>query len=250
MGDLRSRLGLLLEERRQRLAEMRVRAVDHQRDAKVRGAFRDMLALTLRFVGVAEYVEHCSIRLFRADLDESSGIDLLLCNDFEGGGSVDCSLVSPLVYKAIFNALAAGSFDTAEALAAWTPNCPTKGMAWVHPFDEAMCRALAAVVLGDATGASARIRRLAERCKGPLAGCAGYCDAFDGLACSDAQLVERGLRRVVADHPQLTRRGRIFHGTEDELLSIWGIGVANLARRRGMRVGGFGPLIPDELLVD
>lgn len=250
MGDLGSRVHELLEQSRQRLPRARERADDKVGDRALRGVFRSALAALLRFVGAAEYGVHCDTATFRACLAESASIELQLCLDFAAGGAVDPSLVSPLVYKAIYAALAAGSNDTAEALAAWTPHCPTKGMARVHPFDEAMCRALASVVLRDCADAPVRIEALRRRSRVSLSACLGYCDALDGITRSNQERFERGMRRIVADHPSLTRRGRIFSLTEDALLCVWGIGVANLAATRGLHIRGLGPLIPDDLLLE
>ena len=42
------------------------------------------------------------------------------------------------------------------------------------------------------------------------------------------------------------KRGGVFKDTEDEALCVWGVGVANLVRHRGLLVDALPPLIPQE----
>ena len=51
-------------------------------------------------------------------------------------------------------------------------------------------------------------------------------------------------------HEFIQSKGRgVFRDKEDEMLCVWGIGIANLARWRGLNVDAIPPLIPNDLLV-
>jgi hypothetical protein len=78
----------------------------------------------------------------------------------------------------------------------------------------------------------------------------GFEDAFRGILERSLEKVKHGISAIVGQHSPLCRAGSLFHQTEDELLSVWGIGMANLALSYGFRVESNGPLIPANLLIE
>jgi hypothetical protein len=70
---------------------------------------------------------------------------------------------------------------------------------------------------------------------------------FDGLAVYDTANMISGFAKVIEGHTKLSKRGR-YKDTQDAFLCIWGIGLANLAIYRGMRLNLDHSLIPKKLL--
>jgi len=64
----------------------------------------------------------------------------------------------------------------------------------------------------------------------------------------DHQLVNQGLQEIVKGHKKQVKRG-VFKLTDDEVLCVWGVGVANLARHHGLTVNSVEEWIPEKLLI-
>jgi hypothetical protein len=78
---------------------------------------------------------------------------------------------------------------------------------------------------------------------------AGYAEVFNAILDGNQKHAQEGLTAIAKGHRNQSKRGGVFRDTEDEVLCVWGIGMANLARRRGLSVTRVAPLIPQELLV-
>jgi hypothetical protein len=77
----------------------------------------------------------------------------------------------------------------------------------------------------------------------------GYATTFQGILNRELDLTQEGLLSIGKGHKNLIKRGGVFNGTSDEVLCVWGVDMANLARSRGLQVTAVPPFIPVELLV-
>jgi hypothetical protein len=73
----------------------------------------------------------------------------------------------------------------------------------------------------------------------------GYSDVFNGLISQDPECVRRGFDSIVRGHAKQCKRGGVFHGLEDEVLCVRGVGLAHLASQYGFTVFAIPPLIPE-----
>lgn len=76
----------------------------------------------------------------------------------------------------------------------------------------------------------------------------GFGYGFKAIYHKDAQAFEDALQQVVKGHKKLVRPGSIFTGV-DAVIPIWGVGLVNLARMKGLDFTFDHPTIPAELII-
>lgn len=246
--SLRDRLPMLLEMRREHLVMLLENARDPEKDRE--GHSTSSLQGTLRFIGVAEYVLMHSIQEFRSYLSQTAQLGLRLLERFERGEPIKPSYVSMLKYTDILNALAAHNWATADSISSRIGGRPELEAEFDHPVDRFFGYALRACVLNNTTAEMAEwVDRLEASCRDrDNIWFKGYPLAFRGIMAKDSAMTNEGLKMINDLHPKLTKRSGVFRDTEDELLCVWGIAIANLARRHGLQVECHSSLIPEDLI--
>jgi hypothetical protein len=188
---------------------------------------------------------------FRRNLKEAAKLKLSLLKRAVNGESISSSYAySILTYKEIFDALAAGDLAIAEALANLIGSRPDWEEKHDHLFDSSMGHTLKAFVLVQTELMAKQASEFSVVCSDPdNVDFAGYATTFRALLQQDAKLAQEGLSAIVKGHKNQIKRGGVFNGREDEATCVWGVGMANLARSRGLAVTGVAPFIPEELLL-
>ena len=241
------RLPMLAEIRGENRPVLRANASDPKKDKN--GSCSSMLALDLRFSGVAEYVLNQNVDSFRSQLSEAAQVRDRLFERFDKGEQIDGSYVTMLSYKSLFDALAAGDITTARSLASHMGGRDALEQEHDHPFDYAMGYTLRAFVLYD-------FEQMQRWPATLLAACAetrmtdfnGYGQVFEAIVANDLMAANEGLKAIVRGHRKQSKGKGVLAGTEDQVLCVWGIGMANIAHSRGLHVQAVPPLIPDDLL--
>jgi hypothetical protein len=202
----------------------------------------------LRFRGVAEFVLNRDVGSFRSRLSAAAKLKLEMFVRAEAGEPIDWSYLTLLNYQDVLNGLAAGDFETAARICECVLKRPAKEIRKCHRFDVAIGSVIMSAVLDDKQELPASVARFSELCqeKGNK-DFIGYSGTFECLLQSNVDPIQEYFEQIIAGHKRQSKRG-VFNCTEDEVLCVWGIGVANLARSRGMIVNGIPPLIPTELL--
>jgi hypothetical protein len=248
MAGLADRLPMLVELRGENRGIIRANAADREKDKG--GSCSSMLALDLRFFGIADYVLKRDVKSFRLQLSEAAEIRKRMFERFEAGEPVDASYVTMLSYKELFNALAAANMPLARSLAGHMGGRHDLEKEHDHPFDYAMGYTLRAFVLDDFQEMRKCPPTLSATCRETnMSDFQGYVQVFEAMLSGDAASANQGLSAVVKGHQRQTKGKGVFANTEDEILCVWGVGMANLARSRGLSVEGVPPLIPNELLL-
>src|SRR5262245_1827491 len=237
--SIRDRMAALLAIDREDLPILRANASDPAKDRK--GGSTSSLEGAIRFIGVAEFVVAGDVDSFRRHLSEAAKLRLLLCERALAGEPIDPSHVSVMIYKEVFDALAAGDLATAEALARHIGRRPEYDENHTHPFAQCLGYALMAFVLELPDQMAKRAEEFAELCRDPelcqdperanFAGAdfVGYATTFRGLLHRNVELAQDGLSEIVQGHKNQTKRGGLFHSSGDEVICVWGVGMANLA---------------------
>ena len=247
--SLKDRLPMLLEMRKEHLCTLRTNVSEPARDRS--GTATSSLQGTLRFIGVAEFAVAGDVGSFHQHLAEVAGLGLRLLERYDGGECIDPSYVTMIRYKDVLNALASGEVDVATRICQRLGERPHVEKDHDHPFDSSLGYLLKSIVSGASDQMEIRLADFDSVCREPEnRDFTGYAVTFRGILDKDLERVQEGLKAIVKGHKNLVKRGGVFHNSEDEVISVWGVGVANLARSRGMIAAGISPLIPNDLLCE
>ncbi len=247
MAGLAQRLEAVARDRQTMVDRWRARLSDPRENAT--GTASNTLAGHLRLLAIAAYALDRDVRRFRLLLGESASLVASLYDRFDSGEPIDESYVSWMGYKALFDALACGDGALATRLAAKLGGRPQIERKHDAPFTRAIASALKHVVLGAGPDVLPAVAAFAEVCRGKgNAAFAGYAAGLQAIVDADAGAVEAAVAVVLAAHPGLCSRGRMFDLTPDEVICTWALGVVNLAVSRGMPVRVDHPLVPVALV--
>jgi hypothetical protein len=245
MGGLLDRLPILLEEAEEDLPFLRDNAANVDKDKN--GSASNVLSNTLRFTGVAVYAVNSDSVACKAFLQEAASIRLELIKRFNAGEKISESYVSMLSYKPLFNALASGDFKLARELAMVMGGREKIESEYDHPFDSSLGYALKALVL-DASDQEEKIAQFNAIVNEPgNKDFVGYAEAFEAIQNKDVKQFVLALQAVILGHKNQCKGNGVFKGTEDEVLCVWGVGLVNLAKSKGLEAALDDPLIPASL---
>lgn len=244
----KAKLAKVADAERQDVEFLRKKAADLVKDVK--GTVANNLAGSLRLIGVADYVVENSPDLFRAGVSEAAMLRSKLLERFDDGDGVSPSYVSMMSYKALLNALAAGNEQLAKDFASRMGGRSDLEKEYDRPFDIAFGYALKNVVLSDLASAVQWVDAMEVAGKdAENADFIGYAKVLRAILNASHSEANDGLADVVAGHKRQCSGKGLFKDTEDELLCVWGVAVANLALMRGLQVDPIEPLIPADLLI-
>jgi len=246
MGGLLDRLPILLEEAEEDIPYLRGNAENLDKDKN--GGSSDVLSNVLRLSGIAEYVVNHDVGIFKKRLREAASIKLKIIQRFDSGEMISGSLVSMLVYKSLFDALASGDFSLSEKLASAMGGRNQIEEKNDHPFDRAFGYALKALVLNldDQADRVASFKAVTNEPENK--DFAGYAEGLEAIQNNDSIWFLSALHRVISGHKKQCKGSGVFKDTEDEVLCVWGLGLINLAKLRGLDVQFDDPLIPGILV--
>lgn len=241
------KLALLAEDERADLDLLRSKVGDPVKDRN--GSASNSLAGSLRFLAVADYVLDKNVPAFREQLTEAAALRLKLFERFDAREPVSPSYVSMMAYKPLLNALAAGNEALAQNFAARMGGRQAIELEYDRPFDRAFGYGLKAIVTRNATDARHVLRELDQACKEPEnIDFNGYAKALHSIIERDVGLLPLAFDEIVAGHKKQSVGAGLFKDTEDELLCVWGVAVANLARWNGLPAPADNALVPLELV--
>lgn len=224
---------------------------------KVQGGARDKngstssaLAGALRLVAVADYLSSHDVAAFRLELSEAAELHCRLFARFNAGEAISPSYVSMMSYKELLNALAAGNGELARLFAERMGGRQAVEAEYDRPFDIALGYSLKCLLASDNAGARRWIDELSASCQeAENHDFQGYAKALRAILDKDGESVSDGLADAIVGHKRQSKGSGLFKDTEDELLCVWGVGIANLAHICGLVVQVNDPLIPADLLM-
>lgn len=178
---------------------------------------------------------------------ESTKLSWSLFERLAAGEPIDHSYFTWLVYQESLIACAAGMFDIAAGMLA-AVRARGKAADDVHTFDRRLGRAVAELIL-DATGDSAIRAFDAYLVKPADRHFVGFAHGMAAIRAGDGGAFAAALAKIAAGHKPLASKG-LFRGTDNEHLSMWGIGLCRLARHRGLSFTFDHQFLPAELIRD
>jgi hypothetical protein len=242
-----NRLGLLRDMRRKHVVQLRVNQSMPDRDKD--GSASDSLAGSLRFLGVSDYALDKNVQAFREQLSEAATLRLTLFERFDAGEPISPSYVSMMAYKPLLNALAANKQALARDLAMRVGGRDAIEAEYDRPFDRALGYCLKSILAGDAARAQRALQEFDQACKeAENVDFKGYAKALRAIVDRSADLLPQGFEEIIAGHKKQSVGSGLFKDTEDEVLCVWGLGIANLARWNGLPAPGANALLPAELI--
>jgi hypothetical protein len=245
----KTRLGSIAAMQLENVQDLFAKIGDPAKDAS--GTVSGTMELALSFIGIADFVVHNDVAMFKQRLTESASLKRSMLERFNAGQPIDRSYVSMLAHKSLFTALAVGDQALASELAALMGGREALEREFDHPFDLALGYTLKAFVQKDRELAGIWLPKFSEICqKRENVNFRGYVRVFEGIDKGDLATAQTGLDELAATHRAECKGSGIFRDSPDELLCVWGIAVANLARFNGLNVESTSSLIPDVLLVE
>ncbi len=232
------------QSRKRLLPTLAANAADSAKDKN--GSSTNVYAAALRFIGISDFLLDGDTGSFRSMLSKAAKLRVQLFVRFDRGEPISASYVSTLAYKELFDALAAGDLETATELAQHIGGRPDIEKEHAHPFDNALGYALKAAVLGrDQIPANEMLAAVLQ--ENDNANFRGYGAVLSQLASAQDKVSPDAFRSIVAGHKREAKDG-VFKGVVDEIICVWGIGLANLVKARGRSVDFSDDLIPAGLI--
>lgn len=226
------------------------RRLEQVKDRSSRNQMLMVLGLegALRTIAVCRYVLFGDLDGFRQYMRQSLDVNFSMVDRYEQGETDFADATNTYQYRGLFNALAIGERTLAERFVErWTAHpLPKRGE---HPFARLIAHALYHVVL-DHREADLHVANLEQYfATGKDKASRGYGVTLLGIAKRDVGLACAGLADILKGHKRLSSGSGMFALTVDEDLCVWGVGLTNLARMKGLAVDPMNPLIPSPLLI-
>jgi len=246
MSGIEQRLPVLATMRKKHLSQLEENVLDPAKDKG--GAATTSLAGTLRFLAIANFKLEGNAQKFKELLSRAATCRLALFKRSKNGEIIPPSYLAMISYTSLFDALASGDYGLSKELASVMGGRERIEKENDHPFDKALGYALKAVVL-NADDQDEKIAQFKVVANEPdNADFLGYAQAFEAIRNNDEGLFATALQRVLSGHKNQSQNNGVFKDSEDEVLCVWGLGLVNLARLRGLNSRVDDPLIPASLV--
>ena len=93
------------------------------------------------------------------------------------------------------------------------------------------------------------VPRFEQYCaRGEFADFLPYAEVIRALATRDPVSANAAFQKLIEGHKRQCKGKGDFRREDDQVLCVWGLGLANLCRSCGLPVDAVPPLIPEELL--
>lgn len=247
MGTLLTRLPEILNEQKELYPILEDKAKDAQANAT--GHYTLSISDAKRLYGVSGYCLQNDVAGFKGYLADAVRLQLDVVARFERGDPIPESFVSMLLYKSLFDALASGDLELSRKMASAMGGRDKIEREHDHPFDYALGYALKYFTLEDRPQMDRWAAEFARVCEEQdNADLRGYAEAFTAILAGDDRSLDAAFKNIIAGHKRQSKGNGVFRDTEDELLCVWGVGLANLAKRHGRAVSVDDPLLPAALI--
>jgi hypothetical protein len=199
-------------------------------------------------IGIMDYLMKGDVAALRNGLTEAAKLMISLFERFEAGEPIAPSFVTMIAFRKLFDALASGDFALAVVLAQHLGGREAIEKQKDHSATINLGYTLKAFVEQNGSNVPCRsLEALRSENYGP--NFVGYIMMFDAIVAKDAAMAQAATHEIIRGHKRESKGNGEFAMLEDQFISIWGIGMVNLARHYGLKVEVDDPFIPADLLV-
>ena len=213
-----------------------------------KGVIAGMLGMLLGKIAMVDYLVDKNVQSFRTGLAESASAYLKRFERFDAGEPISRSYVSMLAYKELLEALASGDMALSMNFAQKMGGRDALEKEYDTPFTIAMGYTLKYLILDDESNAKAWLAKLELLCEGKLANFKGYVAMIAAIIHQDEAAMNAAIPALIEGHKKESKGQGMFSDLLDEYLAVWAIGLANLAKKRGLHLNAETDLIPKELV--
>lgn len=231
-----------------RVDKLTANAADASKDKD--GSATSILSGHLRSLALSSFILIKDISFFRSYLYKSANVYLKLFERSDAGEPISRSYVSMLAYKELLDALASGDMALSAAFAQKMGERDALEKEYDVPFTIAFGYTLKYLVLDDEGNAKTWLARLKSLCEGKTANFKGYIAMITAIIHQDEAAMNVAIPALIEGHKKESKGQGMFSDLLDEYLAVWAIGLANLAKKRGLILNVDVDLIPKELVVE
>jgi hypothetical protein len=214
------------------------------------GANISLLVNELRFLGVAYYVRDNDVQKFNEYLFLASKLMLRLLSIPEEQNVSRQKFVLRR-YQELLTAMSCGCMEEAIEMAKILGYRPEIEKQFDDELSQAIGYTLKKILHDDPQWTESRLVDLKQAAiKSKVSGLSGIGDIFAGILSKDQELVDFGFEKFLQEYKKQCKGRGMFKGLEDEMLCVWGIGLANLVIYKGMEVNIEDELMPRELFIN
>lgn len=203
-----------------------------------------------RFFALAEYKLYGDVTGFRNRMRECTRLTVSLFERHDAGEPIDHSYVTMINHERLFDALASGDFAMTETLAKLIGGRDVFEQEFDGDFDIALGYATKAVILEDQKLFNQWIPKLELAYEDEFYLFEGVGETLGSILARDQSKTIKCIQQVEKEHRVLSSKSEWFGDSPNELVSVIGIGLTNLARHRCIAVEAIPPFIPVDLLID
>jgi len=238
---MRERIDVLLAESEATLPDLLQKAQPPATDE--RGGFTSLLSREYEFLAVARYCAHGDVNAFFDGLRITVETSLRLFRRHNAGEAIPGSYVAMTAgTHLVLLALAVGDRALVDEVASVVGGRAALERDHDHPWDRSLGYALKAIWMGTDPGD--HLEQFRRRCvKADI----GIHTILSGICEWDPERVRDGFEQALKGHRRLSSVGGRWALTPQELVFLWGLGLLNLARAKGVPVEVESDMMPAEL---
>jgi hypothetical protein len=202
----------------------------------------------LKFIAIYEYFQNKNVNKFKKNLVQAANLQLLMFERFDNGEDIDQSYVCMTSSTAVFDALAAGNIALAKQLASLIGNRAELEKKYDSVYSLSLGYMIKCLLLDKYDESISWAEKFQKACvEWSSLETISYADCVLAIIDKNESLLNSSLESLIEGHVELSKKGKDYHNTEDQLICTWGIAFANWACFKGLAVNIDNRLLPREL---
>lgn len=199
-----------------------------------------------RYIAVADYVAHRDAAAFRATLKKALSYRLALYEAPEDAPEKRFWNRDFYEIRYIMDSLALGDLEFSTKMMRFN-EAPLEKKA--HPFIKRLHGLLQGALLKGFANYPEILEEVIEHWGKREKSYLGYAQGFKAIHEKESATFVEALTLIMKGHKRLCHPAGEWGGTEDEVIAIWPLGLANLARMKGLTFDFDHPLLPADLIL-
>lgn len=246
MSNLLNLLPTLVEEEQEDLPLLLKNADNPEKDKN--GVCTSILRGSYEALALGALFLENDLEKYRVYMTKSICINLSLIQRFVQGEPISKSYVSITPgYQALLKALSICDFNLAEKLAALVGGRENIEKEFDHKFDIYMGYSIKYLVLGAYDKSAKYARQLEDFCKTPSnKSDQGYPILILAIIDGNQDKINDAFNFAFEGHKKLIKGSGRWKGTIHELVWVWGLGLLNFIRHKGMNIDFTNKLLPEQ----